>query len=80
MKELINNLKYPTNEAIIGYLEKRHKRMQSYSQFEDQYDYFDLQELEEALAQKCNINELTEEELKNLKLDYYYDQLIDKHD
>jgi len=85
MKRLINELKSFKYDAINDYLEKRNKRMKDYAKQKDQFDNFDQRAFEKALSNKYDPDILTPEEIKVLKLDFYYlgsleyDQQDDMH-
>jgi len=85
MKKLIIDLKAFKFDAINDYLEKRNKRMNDYAKYKDQYDNFDQKAFERALENKYDPDTLTPEEVKKLKLDFYYfgtleyDQQEDMH-
>lgn len=75
MKKLIRDLKAFKYEAINEYLERRAKRMRDYAKNKDQYDLFDQKGFERAVMNKFDRSDLNDEEIKILKLDYYFGSL-----
>jgi len=73
MKKLIICLRSKKWKGIKDYLEARNRRIEKYSKFRDQYDSFNQKEFEKALrARYKNAEKLGPDELRFLKLDFYY--------
>ena len=72
MKRLIKDLKMFRYDVIKEYLDRRRRVMKENARDKDQYDYFDQRGFEKAVANKYGDTHLTEDEIRILKLDYYY--------
>jgi len=81
MKKLITCLRNKKWKGLNEYLEERNLRIAKYSQSKDQYDNFNQKEFERALRGRYkNPDKLAPEEIRSLKIDFYYLDSLETED